>query len=76
MRVKSSGIPPGLANVQALGSAKFANTPPTGLKRRANAVARGGGGGCWAQLELTDALRLSYSTEIKRMGTRPTFEKN
>ena len=48
MRVKSSGIPPGLANVQPPGSAKFANAPPTGLKRWANALqypeGKGGGG--------------------------------
>ena len=49
MHVKSSG----LANARPLGSAKFANAPPLGLTRRA--VARGGGGGGWAQLELTDA---------------------
>ena len=47
MRVKSSGIAPGLTNARPPGSAKFANAPPPGLKRRANApqVPGGGGGG-------------------------------
>ena len=34
MRVKSSGIAPGFANVRPPGSAKFANAPPPGMKRR------------------------------------------
>ena len=54
MRVKSAGIAPGLANAWPPGSAKFANAPPLGLTRRANA--RGGGGGWLGQLEFTDAL--------------------
>ena len=37
------------------GNAKFANAPPLGLTRWANAPQLPGGGG-WAQLELTDAL--------------------
>ena len=50
MRDKSLGMPPG--------STKFANTSPPGLTRQANAPQKpkGGGGRCWAQLELTDAL--------------------
>ena len=61
MRVKSSGLAPGLANARPPGSAKFANTTSPGLTRRATAPLRsspgggGGGGGCWAQLELTAA---------------------
>ena len=52
VRVKCSGLAPGLANVRPPGSAKFANAPPPGLTRRTNAPQGGG----WAQLELTDAL--------------------
>ena len=53
MRVKSSGIASGLANARPPGSAKFANAPLSGLKRRPNApqkprVRRGGGGGAGA----------------------------
>ena len=47
---------PGLANARPPGSAKFANAPPPGLTRRANAPQLPGGGGAWAQVELTDAL--------------------
>ena len=54
VRVKSSGMAQGLANARSLGSAKFANAPPPGLARRANAPQLPGGGG-WAQVELTDA---------------------
>ena len=54
VRVKSSGMARGLANARPLGSAKFANAPPPGLTRRANASQLPGGGG-WTQVELTDA---------------------
>ena len=37
VRVKTSGMAPGLANARSPGSAKFANAPPPGLTRRANA---------------------------------------
>ena len=37
MRVKTSGMAPGLANARPLGSSKFVNAPPQGLTRRANA---------------------------------------
>ena len=37
MRVKSSGLAPGLANARPLGSGKFADAQPAGLTRRANA---------------------------------------
>ena len=45
------------------GSTKFANAPPPALTRWANAPQYsgggvGGGGGCWVQLELTDAYSL------------------
>ena len=59
MRIKSLGLARGLANARPPGNAKFANAPPSGLTRWANAPqypGAGGGGGCWAQLELTDAL--------------------
>ena len=49
MRVKSSGMAPGLANAQSPGSAKFANSPKWP-----------GGGGGWAQVKLTDALKLKH----------------
>ena len=45
MRVKSSGIAPGLANARPRGSTKFANVPPPGLIRRANAPQQTGRGG-------------------------------
>ena len=57
MRVKTSGMARGLANARPQGSAKFANASPPGTDKagKCPAVARGGGGG-WAQVELTDAL--------------------
>ena len=56
MRVKSSGMAPGLANAWHPGIAKFANAPPPGLTRRAKRRSSlgGVGGGDWVQ-ELTDA---------------------
>ena len=50
MRVKSSGLAPGLANVRHPGSAKVANALPPGLKRRANTPQqpKGVGGGLGA----------------------------
>ena len=57
VRFKTSGMAPGLANARPPGSAKFANVPPPGLTRRANAPQCRGGGGGWAQVELTDALQ-------------------
>ena len=56
MRVKSSRMARGLANARPPGSAKFANAPPPGLTRRAMPRSSPGGGGGWAQVELTDAL--------------------
>ena len=47
MRVKTSGMAPGLANARPPGSAKFANAPPPGLTRQANAPQWPGGGGGW-----------------------------
>ena len=58
MRVKSSGLARGLANARPPESATFANAPPPGLTRSANAPQLPGGGGGWAQVELTDALAL------------------
>ena len=56
MRVKGSGMAPGLANTRPPGSAKFADAPPLGLTRQANAPQLPGGERAgWAQLELTDA---------------------
>ena len=44
MRVKSSGAAPGLADARPPGRAKFANAPPLGLTRRANAPQSPGSG--------------------------------
>ena len=62
MRVRSSGLVPGLANAWPPGGANIANAPCLGLTSKAGkcpTVARGvvggGGGGGWAQLELTVA---------------------
>ena len=58
VRVKSSGMARGLPNARPPRSAKFANAPPPGLTRRASAPQLPGGvggGGAWAQVELTDA---------------------
>ena len=45
MRVKSSGLAPGLANARPPGSAKFANAPTPGTDKagKCPAVARGEG---------------------------------
>ena len=59
--VKSSGMAWGLANARPPGSAKFANAPSLGLTRRENAPQLPGGGGGWAQVELTDALFEHFS---------------
>ena len=62
MPVKSPGVPPGLANARPPGHAKLAKVPPPGLTRLANAPQLpGGGGGGWAQVELTDALTTAKS---------------
>ena len=37
VRVKSQGVPPGLANARPPGGAKLAKAPPPGLTRLANA---------------------------------------
>ena len=64
MRVKSSGLARGLANARPQGSAPSANAPPPGLTWRANApqLPEGGGGG-WAQVELTDSLAFGKPVE-------------
>ena len=45
MRVKSPGVPLGLANAWPPGHAKLAKAPPPGLTRLANAPRLPGGGG-------------------------------
>ena len=49
MRVKRSGLAPGLANARSPGGAKFANAPSQGGDKagKCPAVARGRGGGSW-----------------------------
>ena len=48
MRVKSSGVAPGLANARPPGSAKFANTPPPGLKKASKCpIVSGEAGRSW-----------------------------
>ena len=58
MHDKSLGMASGLAN--APGQHKICKYPTPGAykagKCPAEAQGAGGGGGCWAQLELTDAL--------------------
>ena len=44
VRVKSPGVPPGLANARPPGRAKLAKAPPPGLTRLANAPRLPGGG--------------------------------
>ena len=59
MREKSSGMAPGLAN--APGQHKICKYPTSGAYKagKCPAEVQGvGGGGCWAQLELTDTLAL------------------
>ena len=61
MHVKSSGMAPGLANAQPRGVQNLQLPhPATDKAGKCPAVARGGGG-CCAQLDLTDALQTSYS---------------
>ena len=53
MRVKTSGMAGGWRMPGPRAVQKFANAPPQGLTRRANAPQQPGG--AWAQVELTDA---------------------
>ena len=72
MRIKSFGITPGLGNTRPPGRAKFANAPPPGLTRRANASQEPGGGGGWAQLELTDVL-LHFQQTCELRSSKAAF---
>ena len=45
MGVRTSGVPPGLANAPPKGRAKLAKAPPPGMKRRANVPQLPGEGG-------------------------------
>ena len=56
MGVRSPRVPSGLAKARPPGLAKLAKAPLPGLIRQTNAPQLSGGGGSWAQLELTDAL--------------------
>ena len=60
MRVKSSGMAQGLANAWPPGQCKICKCPTSGTDKEGKcpAVARGGGG-CWMQVKLTDALSVT-----------------
>ena len=63
----------GLADAQPPCSAKFANAPPPGLTRQANAPQLsgwgvGGGGGGWAQVELTDAVQKRQTGSLFKLS--------
>ena len=81
MRVKSPGVPPGLANARPPGRSKLAKAPPLGLTRLANAPRLPGGG--WAQVELTDALsengesscRFLVEKQLKRNKAGVSFKR-
>ncbi|CAH3183837.1 unnamed protein product, partial [Porites lobata] len=61
----------GLANARPPGRAKFANAPPPGLRAgKCPAVARGGGGGGWARLELTDALTTAFGNIVSHRSQK------
>ena len=61
MRVKSSGMAQGLANAWPPGQCKICKCPTSGTDKEGKcpAVAWGGGGGCWVQVKLTDALSVT-----------------
>ena len=71
MRVKSSGVCPGVNKCPASGQHKICKCPTPGTDKagKCPAVARGGGWeGCWAQLELTDALFLTDDEALTMAG--------
>ena len=53
--------------------ATFANAPTPGLTRRANAPQLPGGGGDWAQVELTDAL-INTTTQLGSLKLKTLFK--
>ena len=61
MPVKSSGMAQGLANAWPPGQYKICKCPTSGTDKEGKcpAVAWGGVGGCWVQVELTDALSVT-----------------
>ena len=61
----TSGMAPGLANARPPGKIYQCPTPGTDKAGKCPAVARRGGGGGWAQVELTDAL-FHYNTLFRR----------
>ena len=56
MRVKSSGMAPGVGKCPAPGQCKICKCPIPGTDKAGKFPAVAGGGGGWAQVELTDAL--------------------
>ena len=77
VRVKSSGLAPGLANARPPGSARFANAPPPGMTRRANGPAVAVGEGVWRSwnwlidwcIKISEILGLNAGTK-KRVYVR------
>ena len=60
MRVKSSGMAQGLANAWPPGQCKICKCPTSGTDKEGKCPAVAWwGGGCWVQVELTDALSVT-----------------
>ena len=84
MHVKSSLMAPGLANARRPEQCKICKCPTPGTDKgsKCPAVVLGGGGGVWAQLELTGALASSkfwaFSKKItkNRGSLKPFFTGN
>ena len=68
MRVKSSGIIPGVGKCPAPGQCNICKCPTPGTDKagKCPAVALGVGGGDWAQVELTYALGSVFFFFFKR----------
>ena len=79
LRVKSSGVAPGLANARLPGKAKFANAPPPGLTRRANSPqwpwGGGGGAGRSGNLHMQKPIKRLKGREYRRIVTSVTIRR-